>query len=60
VGLQLELFPLFWLIIFRIRFSLGVNLEGFLMAFMAEIWGFDWCILVVEILNGLVIYWYET
>jgi hypothetical protein len=30
------------------------------MAFMAEIWGFDWCILVVEILNGLVIYWYET
>jgi len=27
---------------------------------MAEIWGFDWCILVVEILIGLVIYWYGT
>jgi hypothetical protein len=30
------------------------------MVLMAEIWGFDWCILVVEILIGLVIYWYGT
>jgi len=27
---------------------------------MAEIWSLDWCILVVEILIGLVIYWYGT